>query len=135
MPPMRFSSPSAVNRTIQSFCSWHPQLDPALFVVERLVVDDREPEFIGIKIECAILICDRNTDEFDLLDHGPKSVDRGSASRPAFASRRTKKPLSIYRYSTRRVIYSNIWKLVVRISAERLTYRSNGWLPQDCSGG
>jgi hypothetical protein len=38
-----------------------------------------------------------------LLDHGLESVGRGCASRPAFARRRVKKLLSVYRYSTRGV--------------------------------
>jgi hypothetical protein len=40
-----------------------------LLLVERLVGDDREPKFVCVEIERAILIGDGNTDEFDLLDH------------------------------------------------------------------
>ena len=48
---------------------WNSQFDPALLLVKGLIGDDCEPKLVGIKIERAILIGDRNTDEFDLLDH------------------------------------------------------------------
>ena len=35
------------------------QLDPTLFTVERLVREDREPQFLGVKIKRAILIAHR----------------------------------------------------------------------------
>src|SRR5262249_12572908 len=47
----------------------HPQLDPALFLVEWLVGTDREPKLVGIKIQGAILIRDRDADEFYLFNH------------------------------------------------------------------
>jgi hypothetical protein len=46
------------------------QFDPALLLVERLIGDDREPKFLGVKIQCAILVGDRNANKFDLFDHG-----------------------------------------------------------------
>ena len=78
---------------------WNSQFDPSLFLVERLIGDDREPEFIGVKIERAILIGNGNTDEFDLLDHDPLNLMWPISSRPDANSSSRKKPLYVYRYS------------------------------------
>ena len=67
--PMRFSSPSAVNNDPRLGFRY-PQLDPALFLIERLIGDDGESEFLRVKIECPILVGHRDANELDLLDHG-----------------------------------------------------------------
>jgi len=67
--PIRFSSPSGVNNTTRVFRFRNSQFDPALLLVEGLIGNDGESEFVGIKIQRAILVGDGNTDEFDLLDH------------------------------------------------------------------
>jgi hypothetical protein len=45
-----------------------------LFLVEGLIGNDREPEFICVKIQRAILVGDWNADKFDLLDHDAANV-------------------------------------------------------------
>jgi hypothetical protein len=47
-----------------------------------LIGDDREPEFVGVKIERAILVMDRNTDEFDLFDHDALKLSEPNSWRP-----------------------------------------------------
>jgi hypothetical protein len=46
------------------------QFNPALLLLEWLIGDDREPRFIGVKIQRSVLVGDWDADEFDLLDHG-----------------------------------------------------------------
>src|SRR6266436_3825560 len=96
--PMRFSSPSGVNNTTR-LCFRHAQFDPALFLVERLVGDNREPEFIRVKIQGPVLIGHRNTDEFDLLDHDAANVIPPLRSRPDANRHSNQKLLSVYLYS------------------------------------
>jgi len=43
----------------------HAPFDPALFLIERLIIDDGESEFLGIKIQRAILIGDGNANELE----------------------------------------------------------------------
>jgi hypothetical protein len=52
-----------------SFRFRNAQFDPALLIVERLVGDDGETQFFGIKIERAVLVRHRDTDKFYLFDH------------------------------------------------------------------
>ena len=47
----------------------HTQLDPALFLIERLIGDDGEAEFLRVEIQRPVLIGHRDTDELDLFDH------------------------------------------------------------------
>jgi hypothetical protein len=61
--------------------------------------DDREPEFVGIKIQGAILIRHRNADKFDLFNHGSGNLERVAAERRDPIQRSTKKLLSANRYS------------------------------------
>ena len=96
--PMRFSSPSAVKSTTTRLRLRHAQLDPALFLIERLVGDDREPEFLGVKIQRPILVGHRNADEFDLLDHGSRSRRPPPANVQCQRDER-ENSLSVYRYS------------------------------------
>jgi hypothetical protein len=60
----------------------NPQFDPALLLIERLIGDDGEPEFVGIKIERAILVGYRNANEFDLLDHNSLNLIELTSGRP-----------------------------------------------------
>jgi hypothetical protein len=46
-----------------------PQFNPALFVVERLICDDRESKFFSVKIQRPFLIPHGNAYEFDLFDY------------------------------------------------------------------
>jgi hypothetical protein len=48
----------------------HAQLDPALARAHRLVGGDLEAELVGVEGEGAVLVGDRNADEFELGDHG-----------------------------------------------------------------
>src|SRR5439155_361177 len=45
------------------------QFDPALFAVKGLVRDDRKAEFLGVKIQRALLVAHRNGHEFYLFNH------------------------------------------------------------------
>ena len=76
------------------------QLDPALLIVERLVGDDGESQFLGVKIERPILIRHRDTDKFYLFDH-VQNVGRTLCRRPASRIFPVQKVLSVNRYSTR----------------------------------
>jgi hypothetical protein len=64
-----------------------------------LVRDDREAEFVSVKIERAVLVGYRDANEFDLLDHDATNVICSTLSRPEFTAVADKKVLSIYRYS------------------------------------
>jgi hypothetical protein len=72
-----------------------------LFLIEWLIRDDGEPEFVRIKIQRPVLIRDWDADEFDLFNHGKPTLRRPLLERPAPLAFRTQKPLSVYRYSTR----------------------------------
>src|SRR5262249_7034811 len=71
------------------------QLDPALLLIERLIGDDREPKFLGVKIQRAILVGYWNTDEFDLLDHDALNLIGPISSRPEFIAIAREKVLSV----------------------------------------
>src|SRR5206468_8263686 len=45
------------------------QLDPALIVIERLIGDDSKSQFRGVELQRALLVCHRDADELDGLDH------------------------------------------------------------------
>ena len=60
----------------------HAQFDPALFPVERLIGNDREPEFVRVKIQGPVLIGHGDTDEFDLLNHDERNVNQRPRLRP-----------------------------------------------------
>jgi hypothetical protein len=74
------------------------QFNPALLIVERLVGNDGESQFLGVKIERPILIRHRDTDKFYLFDH-VQSVGRTLCRRPASRTFPVRKVLSVYRYS------------------------------------
>src|SRR4029077_7802041 len=76
------------------------QFNPALFFVERLIRDDREPEFVGVKIQRAVLIAHRNADKFNLFDHDASNLIGLQTSRPRLITVAHQKMLSFYRYST-----------------------------------
>src|SRR6266498_4220985 len=78
----------------------YAQLDPALFLVERLIGDDGESEFLRVKIECSILVGHRDADEFDLLDHDAPNVIPSPRLRPDAIRAQGEKVLSVYRYSS-----------------------------------
>src|SRR5204862_2912478 len=77
----------------------HPQLNPALFLIEWLIGDDGEPKFLGVKIEGSVLVDHRDADELDLLDHDAPYVIPRSRLRLEMSGDRLKKSLSVYRYS------------------------------------
>jgi hypothetical protein len=67
--PMRFSSPSGREQHHSCLRFRNSQFEPALFLVKRLIGDDCEPQFVGVKIQRAILVGDWNANKFDLFDH------------------------------------------------------------------
>ena len=71
------------------------QLEPALFLVERLIGDDGEPELVRIEIERAVLIGHRDADELDLFNHDAASVGAQCALRPETTARWRAKLLSV----------------------------------------
>ena len=79
-------------------CLWNAQLDPALFIVEWLIGDNGEAQFLGVKIEGAILVRHRDTDKLNLLNHAVK-VGLSVRRSPDSTRGRTRKVLSGYRYS------------------------------------
>jgi len=48
--------------------------DPALLFVEGLIGDDRERQFVGVKIQRAILVGNWNANKFDLLNHSARKL-------------------------------------------------------------
>src|SRR5439155_10803211 len=76
-----------------------PQLDPALLFVERLICNNRESEFVGVKVERAVLVGYGNANELDLVNHDAGNLNGSTCSRPAPTATRRNKMLSIYRYS------------------------------------
>jgi hypothetical protein len=64
-----------------------------------LIGDDGEAEFLGIKIKGALLIRDRNANEFDLLDHGAIKVISNAAPRLEDNYLRLHKSVSFKNYS------------------------------------
>src|ERR1700731_2390271 len=93
----------------------HSQLDPPLFLIEGLIRDDGEPEFVRIKIQGPVLVRDWDADEFDLSNHGEPTLSRSLPDRPASLALRMQKLLSGYRYSARasggRGTFSALWKI------------------------
>ena len=45
------------------------KLDPALAAAHRLIGRDRETEFLGIELECALRVAHGDSDELDVSDH------------------------------------------------------------------
>jgi hypothetical protein len=68
-----------------------------------LIRNDREPEFVGVKIEGAVLVGYGNADEFDLLNHDALNLIGFCASRPQAIARVRQKLLSVYPYSSGRI--------------------------------
>src|SRR6266481_6024097 len=61
---------------------WHAQFDPPLLSIKWLIRDNRESEFLRIKVQRAILIADRDADEFDLFDHNAANLNWSQHLRP-----------------------------------------------------
>jgi hypothetical protein len=79
------------------------QFDPALLLIKRLIGNDREPEFIGIKVQGSVLVRHGNADEFDLFNHDAAKLSGLTSSRPQLTMIGRKKLLSFYRYSDSRI--------------------------------
>jgi hypothetical protein len=59
-----------------------------------LICNDREPEFVGVKIERAILIAHWNANELDLLNHDVPNLNGSACWRPELTTLARKKLLS-----------------------------------------
>ena len=56
------------------------ELDPPLFVIERLVGNNRKAELLGVKVQGALLVAHGDGCEFDVLNHGAATFVQGKSA-------------------------------------------------------